>query len=766
MIVRMFGLIPGESMTRILKTEWVFGVTTNNGSGLNSNDIIREVRYPDPSTGASSSTEKETISVNALGQKLTVTDRNGTTHSYSYDTLSRPIADAVTTLGSGVDGTVRRITTGYSPLGQGYLFTCYDAASGGNVINQVKDECNGLGQVTKEWQEHGGAVTGSSANVQYAYSEVAGGANHSRLTGITYASGYVLNYNYGSGLDSTISRLTSLGDSGNTLESYSYLGLATIVKRAHPQSGVDLSYIKLSGESVGDAGDPYTGLDRFQRIVDHRWINGSNVDLDRYKYGYDRNGNRLFKENGVLASLSEVSSYDDLNQLASYKLGTLNTGKTDVTGTPTNAQSWDYDAVGNWDSVTTNSTTQTRGANRQNEITSIGGATTPTYDNNGNLTKDENNNRLVWDAWNMMVQVRNASNVVIVSMGRDALHRHVTDTEGTSLKDRFFGLQWQVFEIKAGSTTVTRLVWSPAYVDGMVLRDRDTDSNGTMDERIYPLQDANWNTTALLISSGTVVERYTYSPFGEVTFRDASGSVISSSVKDWIFLHQGGEKIAVGVYEFRNRIYSPTLGRWLSNDPLGFEAGDVNNFRYLKNNTLNNLDPIGLIDFLPNPQDWFPRPGGPGRNCAACHPIAPWIQGDVRRSGKCWTFQRIFSGILSHCGIACLSPKNGELVTYSYGINGNKWSKNNTDDLNWAKDNWAERIIDATYEEVMFALGDQMWFDENKTFKIGTDFLGGCGCHNCQTTCTSVRKTAEQIHAYGKGQEYYKNWLWWKNWGL
>jgi len=168
--------------------------------------------------------------------------------------------------------------------------------------------------------------------------------------------------------------------------------------------------------------------------------------------GSDRDGNRLFRENEVIASLSEVYTYDDLNQLASYKLGTLNTGKTDVTGTPTNAQSWDYDAVGNWDSVTTNSTTQTRGANRQNEITGVSGATTPTYDNNGNLTKDENDYRFVYDAWNMMVQVKNSSSVVIVTMGRDALHRHVTDTEGTSLKDRFFSLNWQVLIPKRGRT--------------------------------------------------------------------------------------------------------------------------------------------------------------------------------------------------------------------------------------------------------------------------------------------------------------------------
>lgn len=90
-----------------------------------------------------------------------------------------------------------------------------------------------------------------------------GGANHSRLTSITYASGYVLTFNYASGLNSDISRLTSLSDSGGTLESFDYLGLGTVVTRAHSQPGVDLTYLKRSGESNADAGDQYIGLDRF-----------------------------------------------------------------------------------------------------------------------------------------------------------------------------------------------------------------------------------------------------------------------------------------------------------------------------------------------------------------------------------------------------------------------------------------------------------------------------------------------------------------------
>ena len=149
-------------------------------------------------------------------------------------------------------------------------------------------------------------------------------------------------------------------------------------------------------------------------------------------------------------------------------------------------------------------------------------------------------------------------------------------------------------------------------MDGLVLRDRDTDGNGSLDERLYSLQDANWNTTALVNTTGTIQERYTYTPFGQVAFRDGSGSTLSNSSKDWVFLHQGGERIAAGDYEFRNRVYSPNLGRWLSNDPLGFNAGDQNWYRAIGNNPENSLDALGLTDAPFKPNDDGSRPENAG----------------------------------------------------------------------------------------------------------------------------------------------------------
>src|SRR5262249_23738034 len=158
-------------------------------------------------------TADETCQYNLLGELVWKIEPNGTKHSYTYDTLGRLVSDAVTVLGTGVDGAVRRIELAYDTLGNVTLVTSYDAASGGYIVNQVKREYNGLGQLTAEYQAHSGAVTTGTPKVQYAYSEMAGGANHSRLTSITYPNGRVLNYNYATGIDTAISRLSSISDS-------------------------------------------------------------------------------------------------------------------------------------------------------------------------------------------------------------------------------------------------------------------------------------------------------------------------------------------------------------------------------------------------------------------------------------------------------------------------------------------------------------------------------------------------------------------------
>jgi RHS repeat-associated protein len=533
--------------------------------------------------------------------------------------VGRLTTDAVTTLGTNVDGTLRRAEISYDTGGRPYLFTNYDASSGGSIVNQVQREFNGLGQLTKEYQAHSGAVnTGTSPNVQYAYSEMTGGANHSRPTSMTYPNGRVLDYVYGSGLDTTISRLTSLSSNSTTLESLSYLGLATVVKRAHSQPGVDLTYIKQSGESNGDAGDQYTGLDRFSRVVDQRWIKTSDGShTDRFKYGYDRDSNRLYRENAVNAAFSELyhadgasAGYDNLNQLAEFQRGTLSDTNSDnipdTVATSTRSQSWTMDGQGNWSSLNTDGSSVSRTHNKQNQVTGVGAATL-TFDSNGNLTTDQNGQQYVYDAWNRLVTVKNSGGSTIASYKYDALGRRIQQTVSGTTTDMYFSAAWQVLEEQVSGTAKVQYVWSAVYIDALVERDRDADGNSGngLEERFYVQQDANFNVTAIINTSGSVIERYVYDPYGAPTFLSAGWTGPADGYA-WRNLHQGGKfDSTTGLYHFGARDESPTLGRWLEVDPLGFRAGDTNLYRDLGNSPANWTDPAGL-DYDPN------RPIGPG----------------------------------------------------------------------------------------------------------------------------------------------------------
>ena len=361
----------------------------------------------------------------------------------------------------------------------------------------------------------------TTPKVQYAYAS--GSANHIRPTLLTYPSGRELDYNYGSAdsLPDAASRLAALlDDDGSThLADYSYLGRGMFVETDYAQPDVKYTLVGTAGGDDPDTGDIYRGLDRFGRIKDSYWRDyGSSADVDRIKYGYDRNGNRTYRENPVATANSayfdEKYFHDLLDRLKHMDRGRLN-GPKDAVTDKTFAQCWSLDSTGNWRKFTEDSNgdgvwdlDQLRTSNRVNEITDLSEYTgaswvTPAYNRAGNMTTIPKpadptaSFTATYDAWNRLVKLEDGSGTVAQYEYDGAKRRTVKKSySGGVLSEtrHFFYTEpsrWQVVEERVDSETDPdrQFVWGQRYIDDLVLRDRDTDADGAPCAKIRsPLQ--------------------------------------------------------------------------------------------------------------------------------------------------------------------------------------------------------------------------------------------------------------------------------------
>jgi RHS repeat-associated protein len=100
--------------------------------------------------------------------------------------------------------------------------------------------------------------------------------------------------------------------------------------------------------------------------------------------------------------------------------------------------------------------------------------------------------------------------------------------------------------------------------------------------------------TGLLSASGTVVERYLYSPYGSRTVLDGNFDSKGSSTYDWTIGHHGlPYDRESGLIYNRHRMLHPSLGRFLQRDPLGYVDG-MSLYEYVTGNAVGRVDPRGL----------------------------------------------------------------------------------------------------------------------------------------------------------------------------
>jgi RHS repeat-associated protein len=96
-------------------------------------------------------------------------------------------------------------------------------------------------------------------------------------------------------------------------------------------------------------------------------------------------------------------------------------------------------------------------------------------------------------------------------------------------------------------------------------------------------------------ASGNIVRSYKYDVSDQVSNPPSVDDMFSADPYANRFLYTGREFLKeANLYDYRNRVYSAELGRFLQTDPIRFEAGDGNLYRYVGNNGVNLIDPLGL----------------------------------------------------------------------------------------------------------------------------------------------------------------------------
>jgi RHS repeat-associated protein len=530
---------------------------------------------------------------NSQGQVLTETDPLGHITQFSYG----PDGDL-----SSITDPLGRVTGYYTDaIGRGVVTT--DPLGG--VVQLVHDPINGVKQVT---DANGATVTnfftpiGKVANVtdarggQVAYTYDARALVATRtdpigaVASVTQRDGMgneliasdrkgqavsmtydpldrPLTASYANG--STVSwtwdlagRLTQVQDSVGGTVTRSYDGLDRLISEATPQGTVSYTYDaagrRLTMQAASQAQVSYSYDD-----ADH--LTGITQGSASIAFGYDIAGRRISAT--LPGGVTAAYTWDAASHLTGITYSNGSTTLGDLT--------YGYDLAGRvsarggslFQSVLPAAVTSATYnlANRLTARTTAGVTASPSWDANGNLSNDGVRS-YSWDARNRLTGISGVASFVY-----DGLGRRQTTTRGGIATSFLYDGSDVAQEQQGGSPSSDLLL-------GLGVDERFSRNGSTF------LTDA-LGSTAALANSGAVQTNYGYDPYGVVQ--------VTGTASDNSFQFTGRESDGTGLLNYRNRYYNPAWGRFVSEDPIGLSAGDVNLYRSAANNPVQFNDPSG-----------------------------------------------------------------------------------------------------------------------------------------------------------------------------
>jgi RHS repeat-associated protein len=476
-----------------------------------------------------------TFAFDAVGNRTSQTDPAGMTTQWTYDSLNH-----VTSVSSGT------LTYEYD----------YNAAS---QRTAMRTKVNGVTTetTTYEYDDRGRLIRKTDPSgyvLTYAYDAV---GNRTSLIVGQAASPAVLNISY---TYDTRNRVSSITGNGKTT-SFSY----------------DAAGRRVAAFWPNDTTASYSYNDANELLSLTHSVVGQAPPLAAFAYTYDLSGNRT-----SMTTLEGVNAYtyDARNWLTS---ATYPDGRT---------EQFEYDPVGN----------------RTKRTDSVHGVTTYSYGAGNRLLSDSNGTYSYDNAGRLIAQTLNGQSRSYQYSFRGQM-TSLTDTNGTTFTYDFDGDGNRakastsgcltsryvydgpnaILELNASNQVLNAYVQGPG-IDQMI--ERIGFINGEARKREVYHTDGLGSVVAATDETQNLVKTYTYEAFGKI--RAESGSTIDR----YTFTSRESLGDSLGFCFYRWRVYDPNVGRFTSEDPLGFRDGP-NLYGYVGNNPVNYTDPEGL--WKPNP---------------------------------------------------------------------------------------------------------------------------------------------------------------------
>jgi RHS repeat-associated protein len=480
----------------------------------------------------------------AVGNLSQIVDRNNRTLSYSYDALNRQTQENwLDNIGTAI----------YSST------ATYDLA----------------GQLT--------AITDPDSRYTYSY-DLAGRLTVVDNTGTPNTPAVILTYGY-----DAANNLTSVTDhingqqKGTTAYSYDSLNRATQITQSG--NGVRDKRVDMAYDEIGQV----TQLTRYADL------GGGEIAADS-DYLYDSAGRliRLTHQKGSTTYADYQWTYDQLNRITQFISpdGTSNYSYNDLDeliGTDSTYQSdeqYSYDANGN----RTNTGYEIGG---NNQLLSDG-TYRYEYDDEGNRNRRVNLQtgeitEYQWDYRNRLIAVITKDNTDSVTKTvvykYDAFDRRISKTISAT------GISWSDQFVYDGENIALSFdgngIETHRYLHGPLV-DQVLADEGENEEIGWVLSDNQRTVRDIISSDGSLLNHVSYNSFGQVSER-------TNSTYSFLYGYTGREiDEETDLNYYRARYYDSSIGRFITQDPIGFNAGDTNLYRYVNNNPINLIDPLGL----------------------------------------------------------------------------------------------------------------------------------------------------------------------------